>query len=332
MKSPENIYRRDVAQSNTKTQFMNDAATSLVSVVIPTYNHGRYLGRALKSVLDQTYTNWEAIVIDNHSTDNTDEVMASFSDSRISYLKINNNGLIAASRNTGIQAAKGEWIAFLDSDDTWYPEKLKWCINCLENGADLVAHGLKIIGESSGFIYCGPKHRATFNSLLEKGTCITISATVIRKSVLDGVGNFSENAAINTSEDYHLWIKLARENVSMRFTNEILGEYRVHAANNSGAVVHNMYAALRVIDEFLPVATSAGFASRLRARRCRALPYYGAARFIYKTKCYSGAWPFFIKSILLWPFQIRIYAAIGVNAFYQLTSKLKVIVVEHNKL
>ena len=74
---------------------MNDTATPLVSVVIPTYNHARYLGRALQSVLDQTYVNWEAIVIDNHSTDNTDEVMASFANTRITYLKIHNNGVIA---------------------------------------------------------------------------------------------------------------------------------------------------------------------------------------------------------------------------------------------
>ena len=70
---------------------MNVLKTPLVSVVIPTYNHGHFLGRALQSVLDQTYTNWEAIVIDNHSTDNTDEIVQSFTDPRISLLKINNN-------------------------------------------------------------------------------------------------------------------------------------------------------------------------------------------------------------------------------------------------
>ena len=85
---------------------MNETAAPLVSVVIPTFNHASYLARALQSVLDQTYTNWEAIVIDNHSTDKTDEVMASFADPRIIYLKIHNNGVIAESRNVGIRAAK----------------------------------------------------------------------------------------------------------------------------------------------------------------------------------------------------------------------------------
>ena len=75
---------------------MNKVTSPLVSVIIPNYNHAQYLGRALQSVLDQTYTHWEAIVIDNHSTDNSDEVTARFIDPRITYLKIHNNGVIAA--------------------------------------------------------------------------------------------------------------------------------------------------------------------------------------------------------------------------------------------
>src|SRR4051812_44716056 len=100
------------------------AVNPLVSVVIPTYNHAQFLGRALGSVIAQTYTNWEAIVVDNHSQDDTDAVVASQSDPRIKLLKIHNNGVIAASRNKAMREARGEWIAFLDSDDAWYPEKL----------------------------------------------------------------------------------------------------------------------------------------------------------------------------------------------------------------
>ena len=119
---------------------MNDTAAPLVSVVIPTFNQASYLGRALQSVLDQTYTNWEAIVIDNHSTDNTDELMTSFADPRIIYLKIHYNGVIAASRNLGIRAAKCEWIAFLDSDDWWRLDKLQVVFDCINDKVDLVYH------------------------------------------------------------------------------------------------------------------------------------------------------------------------------------------------
>lgn len=75
---------------------MNAIADPLISVVIPTYNHAHFLGLALQSVLDQTYTRWEVIVVDNHSTENTNEVMRKFTDSRITFLKIHNNGVIAA--------------------------------------------------------------------------------------------------------------------------------------------------------------------------------------------------------------------------------------------
>ena len=74
----------------------------LVSVVIPTYNHAHFLGEAFQSIVDQTYTNWEALVVDNNSKDNTDDVVSSFDDIRIKLFKINNNGIIGASRNLGI--------------------------------------------------------------------------------------------------------------------------------------------------------------------------------------------------------------------------------------
>ena len=120
---------------------MSNISTPLVTVVIPTYNHARYLGRALQSVIDQTYTNWEVVVIDNHSMDDTDEVITSYADPRINYLKIHNHGVIATSRNAGIRAAKGEWIAFLDSDDIWYPNKLHECIAAisLNHSIDVVS-------------------------------------------------------------------------------------------------------------------------------------------------------------------------------------------------
>ena len=94
---------------------MNSYSSPLVSIIIPTYNNAEFLGKALKSVIDQTYGSWEAIVIDNNSTDQTDEVINKFQDIRIKYYKISNYGIIAKSRNLGINLAKGEWIAFLDS-------------------------------------------------------------------------------------------------------------------------------------------------------------------------------------------------------------------------
>ena len=99
--------------------------SELISIIIPTFNHAYYLERCLKSIESQTISNYEIIIIDNHSTDNTNEVVNSFNDARLKLLKVHNNGVIAISRNKGILEAKGDWIAFLDSDDFWYPKKLE---------------------------------------------------------------------------------------------------------------------------------------------------------------------------------------------------------------
>lgn len=95
-----------------------------VSVIIPTYNYGRFLGEAIQSVLDQTFTDFELIVVDDGSTDNTKEVVSSFKDSRIKYIFQENCG-VSAAQNTGIRASTGEYIAILGSDDKWFPENLE---------------------------------------------------------------------------------------------------------------------------------------------------------------------------------------------------------------
>jgi glycosyltransferase involved in cell wall biosynthesis len=87
---------------------LNLKSPPLISVIIPTYNHANFLGKALESVIQQTYNNWEAIVVDNQSTDETNQIINKYSDPRIQYFKISNNGIIAKSRNLGINNSKGE--------------------------------------------------------------------------------------------------------------------------------------------------------------------------------------------------------------------------------
>ena len=99
----------------------------LISIVIPTYNHAVFLNRALISIIKQEYENWEVIVVDNHSDDHTEEVVYSFENPKIKLFKIRNNGVIGLSRNYGIKNALGKWIAFMDSDDVWYPSRLSAC-------------------------------------------------------------------------------------------------------------------------------------------------------------------------------------------------------------
>lgn len=97
----------------------------LVSVIMPSWNTSNFIAESIQSVIDQTYENWELIIVDDCSTDNTDEVVARFTDKRIRYFKNEKNSGAALSRNRGLREARGEWIAFLDSDDLWSPKKLE---------------------------------------------------------------------------------------------------------------------------------------------------------------------------------------------------------------
>lgn len=122
----------------------------LVSVIMPSWNTGAYIAQSIQSVLDQTYPNWELVLVDDCSTDNTDEVVGSFHDPRIRYLKNEVNSGAALTRNRALREARGEWIAFLDSDDLWMPEKLEHQLAFMrEKGCVYSYHDYEKIDESS---------------------------------------------------------------------------------------------------------------------------------------------------------------------------------------
>ena len=97
------------------------------SVVLTTYLHGKYIHAAIESVLEQTFKDYELIIVDDESPDNTEEEVTKLNDNRIKYIRQSHSGLPAKTRNTGIRIATGRFIAFLDGDDIWYPEKLYKC-------------------------------------------------------------------------------------------------------------------------------------------------------------------------------------------------------------
>ena len=111
----------------------------MISVIIPTYNRAKLLLRSMQSVLEQTFTDLELIVVDDASTDDTEQVVTSVRDDRVRYIRMEKNGGAGAARNAGIAAARGEWIAFQDSDDVWFPDKLaRQFAQLKETGADVV--------------------------------------------------------------------------------------------------------------------------------------------------------------------------------------------------
>lgn len=212
---------------------MNDTACPLISVVIPTYNHARYLGRSLQSLLNQTFTEWEAVVIDNHSTDNTDEIMSGFTDKRIRYIKMHNNGIIAASRNAGIRAAKGDWIAFLDSDDWWRSDKLQVCFEYIHDNIDLIYHDLEIVSDHRRLfrkkaIKSWQVKRPVLIDLMVKGNAIATSSVIVRRKILMGLDCMDESPDMVASEDYNMWLRIARVSEGFKYVSKRLGFYQLH--------------------------------------------------------------------------------------------------------
>lgn len=217
---------------------MNSKSTPLVSIVIPTYNHANFLGKSLESIIDQTYNNWEAIVIDNHSTDETNQVIDKFKDSRIQYFKISNYGIIAKSRNFGINVAKGDWIAFLDSDDWWTKDKLEICLKNIDQNIDFIYHKLEIIYDKSKSLLNRKRHigrqlnkpilHNLLTSQIEEGNAIGNSSVLVRKDILIRIGGISENRDLVASEDFNTWLRVAELTDQFKYIKKKLGYYLVH--------------------------------------------------------------------------------------------------------
>ena len=287
-----------------------------VSVVIPTYNHAQFLRQALDSVRAQTLADWEAIVVNNYSDDNTIEVVASFGDPRIRLVNFHNHGVIAASRNEGVRLAAGELIAFLDSDDIWHPRKLARCVDAIAGGLDLVCHGEDWTQEGAPprRMFYGPAARASYARLLFNGNCISTSAVVVHRQSLARVGCFREEPRFVTAEDYDLWLRLARDGARIGFVDEILGEYRMHGGNASKALLRHLEAELAVINDHFTALAPAGLIAGLRMRRRRALVYYGAGRGFQAAGNPREAWHWFGRALRESPFILRLYAAALLNA------------------
>lgn len=188
----------------------------LVSVIMPTYNHAKFIGKAIESVLSQTYKNFEMIIIDNYSEDDTEKIVASYEDDRIIYLKFKNNGIIAASRNHGIKHSHGEYVAFLDSDDFWHKQKLE---------KQLPHFGTpEIIGVASNAVLVSetPYYRKDnlarskrgyvdykYRDILNRNRIMT-SSLIVRRDMLDQSGLFDEDKTFSFIEDWELWLRMAR--------------------------------------------------------------------------------------------------------------------------
>ena len=186
----------------------------------------------IDSILSQTFKDFELIVVDNYSIDNTEDVVKSYTDKRIRCSKHQNNGVVAVNRNYGISKAQGEYLAFCDDDDLWLPEKLEQQMLEFEkdnqvgvvctNGINFDRHG-----EHGEFFGSTLRDRDfTFEALVWNNSIIT-SSVVVKKAVIDDVGMMDESPEIFTAEDYELWLRIAKK-YRVKYISLPLMKYRTH--------------------------------------------------------------------------------------------------------
>lgn len=196
----------------------------LVSIIMPSYNTAKFISGSIESVLAQTYSDWELIIVDDCSTDNTDEVVKPFlSDSRIKYIKNEKNSGAAVSRNRALREANGKWIAFLDSDDLWIPDKLQKQIAFMQsNGYHFSYTNYEEIdtrGEKTGVRVTGPRKitKAGMFRYCWPG-CLTVMYDAQRVGLI-------QIADIKKNNDYAMWLKACKK-VDCYLLDEVLARYR----------------------------------------------------------------------------------------------------------
>ena len=213
-------------------------ANPLVSVVIAAYNAGAFITDTIKSVLDQTYRNFEVIVVDDGSTDRTAEIVRSFADDRIQLIQQSNSG-VAAARNLAIQQSSGEYIAPIDADDLWEPERLEKHVRCLEScdsSVGLVYSWSIYLNEAGGlkgyspFGQLGAVEGDVLAVLVFYNFLDNASTTMFRRRCIQVVGNY--NTELKTCEDWDLYLRIA-EHYQFAIVPEYLISYRQHSGSLS---------------------------------------------------------------------------------------------------
>lgn len=237
---------------------LTESHSPLVSIVMPTYNHAKYLAISVQSILDQTFTNWELIIVDNFSTDDTLEVLSEFSDTRIKILQINNEGCIGKSRNLAINSAKSEWLAFLDSDDSWEPNKLEVLCGHLNEEIDFFYHNLRVVDadmheQKSMQIQSRKLNSPIIKDLIINGNTIATSSVVVRRNIVLNVGGMSEETALIGIEDYNTWLRISLVTEKFKLIPICLGSYRKHNSNHS--TFEDFRPPVAAIEEFLHLMT-----------------------------------------------------------------------------
>ncbi|WP_339226565.1 glycosyltransferase family 2 protein [Oceanobacillus sp. FSL K6-2867] len=228
----------------------------LISVITPAYNAERFIGDTIDSVLNQTYSNWEMVIVDDRSTDNTTSIVEEYRkrDNRIKLIVLEENSGSAVARNTAMENAKGRYIAFLDSDDRWLPEKLDKQLRFMQNN-DIAFSFTKYVriledGTKTNAVSSTPES-VNYDDLMKR--CVIGCLTVMLDR--DKVGHL-KMVNIRTRQDYVYWLTITKKGFLAYGLPEILAEYRLVgnsiSSNKWKAAKRNWYVFRKIEKQSLP--------------------------------------------------------------------------------
>jgi glycosyltransferase involved in cell wall biosynthesis len=246
-----------------------------VSVIIPTYNYGHFVGEALESVLGQTVRDLEVIVVDDGSTDHTAAVIGPYlADARVRFQVIPHGG-VSAAKNTGIRLSRAPLVAFLDSDDLWLPAKLERQLALFQADPDLgVVYSRRLLINETGqeVAYQQPVfHRGKILEPLFRTNFVCQSSALVRRTVLDEVGLFDERYP--PVEDYDLWLRVAAR-YRFDYVDEPLVKYRVGHASLTALTENRLFIALEIMRRFLEEDGGRSLIPAPVVRQARAETYF----------------------------------------------------------
>ncbi len=279
------------------------------SIITPVYNGERFISEAIESAINQNHIDWEMLIINNGSTDNTVKAISKYveKDSRMKLINCNyNSGSPARPRNLGLKEVKGEFVAFLDADDVFLPGKLAAVEQYFTDHPDIdcVCHGERHIKNNIVIRedYYGP--HTTYEGLFFRGNSLSTSAIVMKRSCVEKVGFFSEAKEFSGFEDYDYWLRLAKV-CRIGYLRKILGTYTVNERSEASKISANCENAINFLDSQYSSWNRKTLYYKLLLRKRKALCLRASAREFIRIRDYKSSIPLLIRAISYNPLNLK---------------------------
>ncbi|MFC7114604.1 glycosyltransferase family 2 protein [Natronoarchaeum sp. GCM10025703] len=298
-----------------------------VSVVLPTYNREDVISRAIDSVINQSFSDLELLVVDDNSSDNTSELMSQYGD-KVNYICHDTNRGAPAARNTGIEAADGDFIAFIDSDDKWDCEKLERQVTRFRECSPQV--GVVYTGyyvKHDGAVEIGevPSKRGDlYKEQLKKDWINPTSTVMVRSSCFDKVDGFNED--LSARQDYELWIRISRDYDFDYIVDPLVTMYIENDNRITSNVEPRMEAHKQVLEYIQEDINSLPWHER---RKSFAVQYFTVGRFLQSHRRFKDAISYYLKSIMLYPLLWKTYIALVLSLLRRDTKSKLVITIKN---